>query len=276
MKPIIKWVGGKSQLLKELKEIITPELLENNTYYEVFAGGAALALDLAHSNTVLNDLNSELINMYKVIRDNPEELIAELKCFQNSHNTEFYYHIRNLDRTDMLSRMSDVVKASRTIYLNKTCFNGLYRVNSKGQFNSPIGRTSSGKTPDIVQEELIRELSKFLKTVILCNEDFESIAKQATKGSILFFDPPYDTDEDIKTDGFVGYQKEGWTREDTKRLKATCDELVNRGCKVVITNNNTEFVRDLFKDYIIKEVEVKRSINRDGNKRKGKEVIITN
>ena len=276
MKPIIKWVGGKSQLLKELKEIITPELLENNTYYEVFAGGAALALDLAHSNTVLNDLNSELINMYKVIRDNPEELIAELKCFQNSHNTEFYYHVRNLDRTDMLSRMTDVVKATRTIYLNKTCFNGLYRVNSKGQFNSPIGRTSSGKTPDIVQEELIRELSKFLKTVTLCNEDFENIAKQATKGSILFFDPPYDTDEDIKTDGFVGYQKEGWTREDTKRLKATCDELVNRGCKVVITNNDTEFVRDLFKDYIIKEVEVKRSINRDGNKRKGKEVIITN
>jgi DNA adenine methylase len=276
MKPIIKWVGGKSQLLKELKEIITPELLENNTYYEVFAGGAALALDLVHSNTVLNDLNSELINMYKVIRDNPEELIAELKCFQNSHNTEFYYHVRNLDRTDILSRMSDVIKAARTIYLNKTCFNGLYRVNSKGQFNSPIGRTSSGKTPDIVQEELIRELSKFLKTVTLCNEDFENIAKQATKGSILFFDPPYDTDEDIKTDGFVGYQKEGWTREDTKRLKATCDELVNRGCKVVITNNDTEFVRDLFKDYIIKEVEVKRSINRDGNKRKGKEVIITN
>ncbi len=276
MKPIIKWVGGKTQMLNELKQIITPELLEGNTYYEVFAGGAALALDLAHSNTVLNDLNSELIHMYKVIRDNPEELIAELKCFQNSHNTEFYYHIRNLDRTDILSRMTDVVKAARTIYLNKTCFNGLYRVNSKGQFNSPIGRTSSGKTPDIVQEDLIRELSKFLKTVTLCNEDFENIAKQATKGSILFFDPPYDTDEDIKTDGFVGYQKEGWTREDTKRLKATCDELVNRGCKVVITNNDTEFVRGLFKDYIIKEVEVKRSINRDGNKRKGKEVIITN
>ena len=276
MKPIIKWVGGKTQMLNELKQIITPELLEGNTYYEVFAGGAALALDLAHSNTVLNDLNSELIHMYKVIRDTPEELIAELKCFQNSHNTEFYYHIRNLDRTDILSRMTDVVKAARTIYLNKTCFNGLYRVNSKGQFNSPIGRTSSGKTPDIVQEDLIRELSKFLKTVTLCNEDFENIAKQATKGSILFFDPPYDTDEDIKTDGFVGYQKEGWTREDTKRLKATCDELVNRGCKVVITNNDTEFVRGLFKDYIIKEVEVKRSINRDGNKRKGKEVIITN
>ena len=276
MKPIIKWVGGKTQMLKELKEIITPELLEGNTYYEVFAGGAALALDLEHKDTVLNDLNSELINMYTVIRDNPEELIVELKCFQNSHNTEFYYHVRNLDRTDILSRMTAIVKAARTIYLNKTCFNGLYRVNKKGFFNSPIGKTSSGKTPDIVQEDNIRELSKFLKTVEFRNLDFIQAVADAKSGDVIFLDPPYQPDEDIKTDGFVGYQKEGWTREDTKRLKATCDELVNRGCKVVITNNDTEFVRELFKDYIIKEVEVKRSINRDGNKRKGKEVIITN
>lgn len=276
MKPIIKWVGGKSQLLNELKQIITPELLEGNTYYEVFAGGAALALDLEHRDTVLNDLNSELINMYTVIRDKPEELIAELKCFQNSHNTEFYYHVRNLDRTDILSRMTDIVKAARTIYLNKTCFNGLYRVNSKGQFNSPIGRTSSGKTPDIVQEELIREMSQYLKTVQFYNTDFQNVTMNAKPGDVFFFDPPYDTDEDIKSDGFVGYQKEGWKRSDLVRLKAVCDRLVREGCKVILTNNDTEYVRELFKDYSFKEVEVKRSINRDGNKRKGKELIITN
>lgn len=276
MIPVVKWLGGKRGMLKELKEIITPELLEGNTYYEVFAGGAALALDLEHKDTVLNDLNSELINMYTVIRDNPEELIKLLKEHQEKHCEDWFYFIRGLDKSGDLDYLTAECKAARTIYLNKTCFNGLYRVNKKGFFNSPIGKTSSGKMPDIVQEDNIRELSKFLKTVTLCNEDFESIAKKATKGSVLFFDPPYDTDEDIKTDGFVGYQKEGWTREDTKRLKATCDELVNRGCKVVITNNDTEFVRELFKDYIIKEVEVKRSINRDGNKRKGKEVIITN
>lgn len=214
--------------------------------------------------------------MYKVIRDNPEELISELKCFQNSHNTEFYYHVRNLDRTDTLSRMTDIVKAARTIYLNKTCFNGLYRVNSKGQFNSPIGRTSSGKTPDITQEDLIREMSKFLKSVQFHNGDYKECLTGATADDVVFLDPPYDSDEAIKSEGFVGYQKEGWTRKDLEELKMICDELSIRGCKIILTNNDTEFVRELFKDYNFREVEVKRSINRDGNKRKGKELVIYN
>ena len=276
MKPVIKWVGGKTQLLKELKEIISPALKEDSYYYEPFCGGAALALDLEHKNTILNDLNSELINMYKVIRDNSEELIAELKRFQNSHNAEFYYHIRNLDRTDALSKMSDVVKAARTIYLNKTCFNGLYRVNSKGQFNSPIGRTSSGKTPDIVQEDLIREMSQYLKTVQFHNEDYKDCLATTKAEDVVFFDPPYDQDESISSEGFVGYQKEGWTRKDLEELKIVCDELSIKGVKVVLTNNDTEFVRKLFTGYNFREVEVKRSINRDGNKRKGKELIIYN
>ena len=276
MKPVIKWVGGKTQLLKELKEIIIPALKEDSYYYEPFCGGAALALDLEHKNTILNDLNSELINMYKVIRDNSEELIAELKCFQNSHNAEFYYHIRNLDRTDALSKMNAIVKAARTIYLNKTCFNGLYRVNSKGQFNSPIGRTSSGKTPDIVQEDLIREMSKFLKTVQFHNGDYKDCLVTAKAEDVVFFDPPYDQDESISSEGFVGYQKEGWTRKDLEELKIVCDELSIKGVKVVLTNNDTEFVRKLFTGYNFREVEVKRSINRDGNKRKGKELIIYN
>ena len=276
MKPVIKWPGGKASVLKHFEDLIKPNLNENNTFYEPFAGGLAVSLALQHKNTVVNDLNSELINMYKVIRDNPEELISELKCFQNSHNTEFYYHVRNLDRTDMLSRMSDVIKAARTIYLNKTCFNGLYRVNSKGYFNSPIGRTSSGKTPDIVQEELIREMSRFLKSVQFHNGDYKECLAGATACDVVFFDPPYDTDEAIKSDGFVGYQKEGWTRKDLEELKMICDELSIRGCKIILTNNDTEFVRELFKEYNFREIEVKRSINRDGNKRKGKELVIYN
>ena len=274
MKPVIKWVGGKTQLLKELKEIIIPVLKEDSYYYEPFCGGAALALELKHKNTILNDLNSELINMYRVIKHWPEELISELKCFQNSHNTEFYYHVRNLDRTDTLSRMTDIVKAARTIYLNKTCFNGLYRVNSKGQFNSPIGRTSSGKTPDIVQEDLIRDMSQYLKTVQFHNGDYKKCLTTAKAGDVVYLDPPYDQDESISTDGFVGYQKEGWTRENLRELKRLCDELVFRGCKVIISNNDTEFVRKLFTGYKFREIEVKRSINRDGNKRKGKELVI--
>ena len=274
MKPVIKWPGGKASVLKHFEDLIKPNLNENNTFYEPFAGGLAVSLALQHKNTVVNDLNSELINMYKVIRDNPEELISELKCFQNSHNTEFYYHVRNLDRTDTLSRMTDIVKAARTIYLNKTCFNGLYRVNSKGQFNSPIGRTSSGKTPDIVQEDLIREMSQYLKTVRFHNEDYKNCLVTAKAGDVVYLDPPYDQDESISTEGFVGYQKEGWTRENLKELKRLCDELIFRGCKVIISNNDTEFVRQLFAGYKFREIEVKRSINRDGNKRKGKELVI--
>ena len=276
MKPAIKWVGGKQSVMVHFEDLIKNNLKPGSTFYEPFAGGLAVTLTLEHPNTVVNDLNSELINMYKVIRDTPEELISELKRFQNSHNTEFYYHVRNLDRTDMLSRMSDVIKAARTIYLNKTCFNGLYRVNSKGQFNSPIGRTSSGKTPDIVQEDLIREMSKFLKSVQFHNGDYKECLAGATAGDVVFLDPPYDTDEAIKSEGFVGYQKEGWTRKDLEELKMICDELSIRGCKIILTNNDTEFVRELFKDYNFREIEVKRSINRDGNKRKGKELVIYN
>ena len=276
MKPVIKWPGGKTQLLKELKQIITSELLEGHTYYEVFAGGAALALDLKHPKTVLNDLNSELINMYTVIRDEPNHLILWLTIHQTKHSHDWYYSIRDIDRVEEFKELSRVAKAARTIYLNKTCFNGLYRVNSKGYFNSPIGRTASGKTPDIVQEDLIREMSEFLKTVQFKNVDFVKAVDDAVAGDVLFFDPPYDQDEAISTEGFVGYQKEGWKRSDLERLKTVCDELVSKGCKVVITNNDTEFVRELFKNYNFKEVEVKRSINRDGNKRKGKELIIYN
>lgn len=276
MKPVIKWVGGKTQMLGELLPLIQNSLNSDSTFYEPFAGGLAVTLALEHPKTIVNDLNSELINMYRVIKHWPEELIAELKCFQNSHNTEFYYHIRNLDRTDLLSRMDDVAKAARTIYLNKTCFNGLYRVNKKGQFNSPIGRTASGKTPDIVQEDLIREMSNFLKTVHFHCGDYREHLVCTKEGDVIFFDPPYDTDEAIKSDGFVGYQKEGWTRKDLEELKMICDELSIRGCKIVLTNNDTEFVRELFKDYNFREIEVKRSINRDGKNRKGKELVIYN
>ena len=276
MKPVIKWVGGKTQLLNEIKKIITPELLEGHMYYEPFCGGAAVAFDLEHSLTVLNDLNSELINMYKVIRDNPEALIEVLKINQKNHSPENYYYIRDLDRHPEFETMSAIGKAARTIYLNKTCFNGLYRVNSKGYFNSPIGRTTSGKTPDIVQEELIREMSKFLQNVLISNLSYSQVVAGAKDGDVIFFDPPYDTDEAIKSDGFVGYQKEGWTRKDLEELKTICDELAIRGCKIILTNNDTEFVRELFKDYNFREVEVKRSINRDGKNRKGKELVIYN
>jgi DNA adenine methylase len=214
--------------------------------------------------------------MYKVIRDEPEYLIAGLTNHQTKHSAEWYYFVRDWDRKPDFDKLPPVTRAARTIYLNKTCFNGLYRVNSKGYFNSPIGRTSSGKTPDIVQKDLILEMSRFLKTVQFHNSDYKTCLETADDGDVVFLDPPYDQDEDIKSDGFVGYQKEGWTRKDLEELKMICDELSIRGCKIILTNNDTEFVRELFKEYNFREIEVKRSINRDGNKRKGKELVIYN
>jgi DNA adenine methylase len=164
------------------------------------------------------------------------------------------------------------------VYLNKTCFNGLYRVNSKGYFNSPIGRSSSGKAPDIVQEDTIREMSKFLQTVDIKAGDYRAIVNdwKPMPGDVIYLDPPFEPGEEISTSGFVSYQKEGWSQEDLKLLKSECDYWSRLGAKVIVSNNDTPFVRDLFSDWEIHAVDARRSINRNGKGRKGKEVIITN
>ena len=283
MKPILKWPGGKRGLLPELKKYITPELLEGHRYIEPFIGGGALAFDLEHPNTTIADLNPELTNLYSVVKKYPELLIKELKKHQQmccciNTTEDWYYEVRAWDREPGFWDRPEEEIAARTVYLNKTCFNGLYRVNSKGYFNSPIGRSSSGKAPDIVQEQAIRELSKFLQTVDVQTGDYRTIVNdwKPMPGDVIFLDSPYDKDEDIKTSGFVGYQKEGWTREDLKLMKSECDYWSRLGAKIVITNNDTAFVRELFNDWEIHSVDVRRSINRNGDNRKGKEVIITN
>lgn len=278
MKPILKWPGGKGQVLEELKKYITPELLKGNMYIEPFIGGGALAFDLEHPNTVISDLNLELTNLYEVVKYNPDCLIEALKMLQANHTTDFYYEMRAIDRLPDFNKQPPIVKAARTVYLNKTCFNGLYRVNSKGYFNSPIGRSSSGKTPDIVQADAIRELSKFLQTVDIQNGDYRTVVNNCKPmpGDVIFLDPPYSKDDNIKTSGFVGYQKEGWTDYDLEILKSECDYWSRLGAKIIITNNDTKFVRNLFSDWEIHPIEVHRSINRNGDNRNGREVIITN
>ena len=283
MKPILKWPGGKSQIVQELKKYITPELLKGNRYIEPFIGGGALAFDLKHPNTTIADINPELTNLYEVVKYNPDGLIKELKKHQYTHCCEdfandYYYEIRAWDRDPGFWNLSSEVIAARTVYLNKTCFNGLYRVNSKGYFNSPIGRSSSGKAPDIVQEEAIRELHDFLQTVDIKTGDYRIVVNdwKPMPGDVIFLDPPYSKDEDIKSNGFVGYQKEGWTDHDLEMLKSECDYWTRLGAKIVVTNNDTKFVRNLFSDWEIYPVEVRRSINRNGDSRKGKEIIITN
>ena len=283
MKPILKWAGSKLQLLAELKKYITPELLKGNRYIEPFIGGGALAFDLEHPNTTIADLNPELTNLYNVVKKQPDLLIKELKKHQQmcccvNTATDWYYWVRAWDRDPGFWDRPEEEIAARTVYLNKTCFNGLYRVNSKGYFNSPIGRSSSGKSPDIVQEEAIRELHDFLQTVDIKTGDYRTVVNdwKPDHTSVIFLDPPYIKDEDIKTDGFVGYTKEGWSVQDLEIMKSECDYWAGLGAKIVVTNNDTEFVRELFKDWKIHPVDVRRSINRNGDSRKGKEVIITN
>lgn len=283
MKPILKWAGGKSALIPELKKYITPELLEGNRYIEPFIGGGALAFELVHKSTTIGDLNAELINLYEVVKTDPEGLIKELKNHQSfavidEFAEDHYYEVRAWDRDKYFELMSPVMKAARTVYLNKTCFNGLYRVNSKGYFNSPIGRSSSGKAPDIVQEDTIREMSKFLQTVDIKAGDYRAIVNdwKPMSGDVIYLDPPFEPGEEISTSGFVSYQKEGWSQEDLKLLKSECDYWSRLGAKVIISNNDTPFVRDLFSDWEIHAVDARRSINRNGKGRKGKEVIITN
>jgi DNA adenine methylase len=278
MKPILKWAGSKQQLLEELKKYIIPELLEGNRYIEPFIGGGALAFDLGYKNTTVSDLNLELTNLYEAIRDYPETVISNLRVMHLHHTPEFYYEIRAMDRDPNFKNSPVADRAARTIYLNKTCFNGLYRVNSKGYFNTPIGRTTNGKMPDIIQEDAIRELSKFLKTVDIKTGDYRAVVNdwRPMPGDVIYLDPPYDPGEEISTSGFVSYQKEGWTRDDLKLMKSECDYWSRLGAKIVVTNNDTEFVRELFNDWEIHPVDVRRSINRNGDNRKGKEVIITN
>lgn len=274
MEPILRWAGGKRQLLNDICDIINSVLTEKNKYYEPFIGGGSIAFSISHSKTIINDFNLELINVYKVVRDTPNELIDVLKMHQSNHCKEYYYKIRKLDRLPNYSELSSIDKAARIIYLNKTCYNGLYRVNSKGYFNVPIGRNST--IPDVVMENKIIELSKFLKSknVEIRRGDFENCTTDAKKNDVIYFDPPYDYEDN---NGFTSYNENGFSRNDLIRLRDLCIKLIKKGCKVIISNNDTEFVNEIFtNDYFtIKHIEAKRYINCDGRKRSHvKEVII--
>lgn len=272
MKPIFKWAGGKRKLLPLIKEIIDIDLLKEHTLYEPFVGGGALFLDLENGIVHINDLNSELINAYIHIKENPKKLIRLLRKFAKNHSKEFYYQMRNYDRKKSFSRLSNVTKAARTIYLNRTCYNGLYRVNSNGKFNVPFGNY---KNPDIILEEKILALSEYLNRVsaTITNLDFEMAIADAKENDLIYFDPPYD----YENNGFTSYTSNGFTRDDLVRLKKVCDELIKRGCKVIISNNDTTYVNELFDDpkYVIKHVVTRWTISCDGKNRKEiKEVII--
>ena len=271
-KPFVKWAGGKRQIIDKLKKCVPEEF---GTYFEPFVGGGALLFELSPRKAVINDYNEELMNVFECIKDENRfsKMCSELNKHEANHSEEYYYLIRNVDRDKAkYKKMVDYKRAARTIYLNKACFNGLYRVNSKNEFNVPFGKkvkvnTYEGQNLGIIHAYLN------LNEIDILNTDFEDAVKDAKKGDFIYFDSPYDSE----TSTFNSYTEEGFGKEQQVRLARVFKELDERGCYVMLSNHNTTLVNELYKDYNIHVISAKRNINSNGNKRgKVEEVIVTN
>ena len=241
--------------------------------HEPFLGGGAVLFSIQPSKAIVNDLNEDLVSVYETIRDDLDALLDDLKKHENTQ--EYFYTLRDMDRDKgVYQAMSKVERASRLIYLNKTCFNGLFRVNSSGEFNSPFGHY---KNPNIVNEPVLRAVNKYFTScdVAFYSEDFAETLKRVNKGCFVYLDPPYDPVSD--TASFTGYNRGGFDRNEQLRLKQCCDELTERGIRFMLSNSATDFIKDLYKDYRITIVKAKRAINVDASKRGAvEEVLIRN
>lgn len=268
--PFVKWAGGKRQLLDEIKPLLPSKI---NSYCEPFLGGGAVLFFLQPHNAIVNDLNTDLIEVYETIRDDVSSLIEDLKKHENT--AEYFYKLRDLDRDrESYWSMSKVERASRLIYLNKTCFNGLFRVNSSGEFNSPFGHY---KNPNIINEPVLLAVSKYLSSsnILFYNEDFAETLRRVKKGGFVYLDPPYDPVSD--TSSFTGYNMGGFDKDEQIRLKNCCDELTRRKIKFLLSNSATDFIKELYKEYDISIVKAKRRISADSSKRGAiEEVLIRN
>lgn len=267
--PFLKWAGGKRQLLPEIKKYLPKKY---NTYFEPFVGAGALFFDQQPKNAIINDVNTELINCYEVIKNLSIDLIEDLKKHKN--NEKYFYKVRELDRTKEFKNLSIVERASRIIYLNKTCYNGLFRVNRQGQFNAPFGRY---KNPNIVNSETIKAINRLLNrnSVEILNTDFAKAVSSAKRNDFIYFDPPYDPVSD--TASFTGYSSNAFGKSEQERLKDLFEELTRRGCKVMLSNSATDFIYDLYKDYNVIRIQANRNINSVGtNRKKIDEFLILN
>ena len=271
-KPFVKWAGGKRQVINELLKYVPDEF---DTYYEPFVGGGALLFELSPKKAVINDSNEELMNVYNVLcnEEKFKKMCNLLNSYETKHSEEFYYNIRNKDRSKTaFNRLSDYTRAARTIYLNKACFNGLYRVNSKNEFNVPFGKKTHVNT---YEGSNLITVSNYLtmNDVKILSVDFEEAVKDAKKGDFVYFDPPYDSD----TKSFTSYTETGFDKSEQTRLARAFKELDKKGVYVMLSNHSTVLVNELYKDYHIYTIEAKRNINANGKKRgKVEELIITN
>lgn len=269
--PVVKWVGGKRQIIKELEQFLPKERFTK--YYEPFLGGAAMLFHLQPQTAVVNDVNEDLIKMYQVIKNNVDDLIRELGKHPN--NEQHFYEVRDWDRDkEAYEARSDIEKAARLIYLNKTCYNGLFRVNNAGEFNTPFGHYAN---PGIINPPVLRAVSQYLQEnkISFLNGDFSAAIKSANQSSFIYFDPPYDPVSDSSS--FTGYAKGGFGREQQESLKNICDALNKKHVKFMLSNSSTPFIRDLYSDYNIHTIHAKRAINSIATRRGNvDEVVITN
>lgn len=266
-RPFIKWVGGKSQLLPEIQSRI-PE--SYNNYFEPFVGGGAVFFREQPEKAVLIDINAELINAYTVVRDDVESLIKELR--KHRYEEEYFYKIRNIDRSSAYSKWSPVKRAARLIFLNKTGFNGLYRVNSKGYFNVPFGRYTN---PKFVDPDNLRACSKALSKVEILENTFFVVESLAKKGDFVYFDPPYSPVSE--TAYFTSYSKGGFSAEMQTALRDVCVALTKKGVRFLLSNSDVPFIRELYKNFNVETVYASRAVNSNASRRgKISEVLISN
>lgn len=271
LKPFTKWTGGKRKLLPILKENLPPKY---NRYFEPFIGGGALFFEMAPKNAVINDFNSELINAYIQIKDDPDMLLKLLKEHKQKNSKEYYLEVRSFDRDDRINRMTDVERAARILYMLRVDFNGLYRVNSKNQFNVPYGKY---KNPKIVDENTIYEVSRYLNKnqISILNVDFEEAVKEVSMGDFVYFDPPYIPL--TETSSFTSYTHEGFSFEDQVRLRDLVVELDKRGAYVMLSNSSSPLSYELYKEFNLHEVSAVRTNGASTSSRgKIKELLVTN
>ncbi len=271
LQPFTKWTGGKRQLLGELRSYM-PETY--GRYFEPFVGGGALFFDLAPEQAVINDFNEELINAYRQIKNNPAELINLLIKHKENNSKDYYLALRSADRDGRISRMTGVERAARILYMLRVDFNGLYRVNSKNQFNVPYGRY---KNPKIVDVDLLYQISEYLNEndVEILQTDFAEAVKDAQTGDFVYFDPPYIPLNE--TSSFTSYTHEGFSYEEQVRLRDTFKELTERGVYAMLSNSSSPLVEELYKDFNIYFVEAQRTNGAKSSSRgKISEIIVTN
>lgn len=271
LQPFTKWTGGKRQLLPVIRELMPKTY---NRYFEPFVGGGALFFDLAPKDAVINDFNAELINCYQQIKDNPQELIEILKIHQEYNSKEYYLDLRSADRDERIDMMSEVQRAARILYMLRVDFNGLYRVNSKNQFNVPYGRY---KNPKIVDENLVSAISTYLNNnqIEIKKGDFEKAVLDVQPGDFVYFDPPYIPLSE--TSAFTSYTHEGFSYDDQVRLRDTFKKLSDAGAYVMLSNSSSFLVEELYRDFNIHYVEANRTNGAKSSSRgKISEIIVTN